>query len=72
MFENIRVLPLGSLSGDMVEHLVCCVVVDDLSGAQTCLRLMLYTNFHTRHSLPNVNFVHCVARVKFLWAVFNS
>ena len=56
----------------MVEHLVSCVVVDNLSGAYTCFRLLFYTDFHTRHFCQNANFAHCVARMKILCAVFYS
>ena len=45
-----------SISGHMVEHLVCCVVVDDLPGALTRFRLLFYTTFHKRHFLSVCQF----------------
>ena len=44
------------LSGHMVGHLVCCVVVNDTPGAYTCFRLLFYTTFLKRHFLPKRQF----------------
>ena len=56
----------------MVEHLVCCVVVDNLQEPGHVLDFCSTQIFIQDISCQNANFAHCVARMKILCAVFNS
>ena len=58
-----------TLSGRMVEHLGCCVVVNDLPGALTCFRLLFYTTFFKIHFFPECQFCALCFFFHKYWAI---